>query len=302
MSAVRRKISYKGLLTKASLAMFFALCFTQQISAAELSKTVKTLMLGETPVNVNIYENKNNEITFFAPHYNERPGAETTKKLIAEKGGRLVEIESLDVNGNSLRNLKFNFQNESYSVDPNRIYTPNGRKCRNFSPEVDALISNFAAELLKIIIPAEHNKYIPVIAVHNNQDVNEKETSEQNQDLTANSFVRPGAYDSQVQGVYLSNVEPDADNFIFLSTKDFLSFFAEKDFNVVIQKPSKQLFSENCQIDDGSLSVYFGQKNVPYINLETDIKYGSFRQRQMLEAVYSLIEKIKKESEQGKKQ
>lgn len=301
MSAVRRKILYKCLLTKALLAMSFAFCFAQHVSAAELSKTVKTLMLGETAVNINIYETKNNEITFFAPHYNERPGAETTKKLIAEKGGRLIEIESLDANGNPLRNLRFNFQNESYSVDPNRIFTANGRKCSNFSPETNALISNFAAELLKIIITADHNKHIPIVAVHNNKDVNDKELSERNQDLTATSFVRPGVYDSQVQGVYLSNVEPDADNFIFLSTPEFLAYFAEKDFNVAIQKPSKQLFSENCQIDDGSLSVYFGQKNVPYINLEADIKYGSFRQRQMLETVYLLIEKIKKESEPGKK-
>lgn len=301
MSAMKSKITYKNLSAKALLALSFFLCFAPQMRAGEFSKTTKTLMLGETAVKINVYENKNNDITFFAPHYNERPGAELTKKIIREKGGRLIEIESSDANGNPLRNLKFQFQNESYNVDPNRIYTVNGRKCSNFPKQINEIITKFAADLLKIIIPAEHNKHGPIVAIHNNQDVDEKDLSARNRDLTAKAFVKSGAFDSQSQGVYLSNVETDEDNFIFLSNPAFLSYFAEKDFNVVIQKPANQLFSENCQIDDGSLSVYFGQKNVSYINLEADIKNGNFRQKQMLEAVYLLVGESGKRNYQEKK-
>jgi len=302
MSAMQRKITYKNLLTKALFALFFCFYFAQHVQAVELSNTTKTLLLGETVVKINIYENNPVEITFFAPHYNERPGAEAAKKIIAEKGGRLIEIESLDASKNSLRNLKFQSRNESYSIDPNRIFTVNGRKCSNFTPQIDELIIKFADDLLKIIRPDEHHINIPIVAVHNNQDVDEKELGVRNRDLTANAFTKSGAYDAQSRGVYLSNSETDEDNFVFLSSPVFLSFFAEKDFNVVVQKSAKQLFSENCAVDDGSLSVYFGQRTIPYINLEADIKNGSFRQRQMLETVYSLVEEVNQKSIQEKKQ
>lgn len=296
MSAIRRKFIREVLLTNLFFALPFFIFFAQSAQAAKLNKATKTLMLGETVVKINIYESKPAGITLFAPHYNERSGAEAAKEIIARKGGRLIEIESTDANGKPLRNLKFRFQDEFYSLDPNRIFTANGRKCSKFAGQIERLVKDFADDLLKSIASGAYDKNLPVIAVHNNQDVDEKDLSARNRDLTANAFTKSGAYEAQANGVYLSNSETDVDNFVFLSSFAFLSFFAERDFNVIVQKPVEQLASENCEVDDGSLSVYFGQKNIPYINLEADVKTGGFRQRQMLEAVYLLIEEIRKKS------
>ena len=78
-------------------------------------------------------------------------------------------------------------------------------------------------------------------------------------------------------------------NIIFLSTFNYMRYFAEKGFNVVVQKAPPKLQTKTCTIDDGSLSVYSGQQSIPYICLEADGVTGEFRQRQMIEAVYQLL-------------
>ncbi len=58
---------------------------------------------------------------------------------------------------------------------------------------------------------------------------------------------------------------------------------------MVVQKPARQLESSQCSVDDGSLSVYAGQRNIEYICLEADAAAGASRQKQMLAAVYRLL-------------
>ncbi len=132
-----------------------------------------------------------------------------------------------------------------------------------------------------------------IVAVHNNSDVDTKKNSAKFGDLTASSFTKfrktSHGFQDQADGVYLSNLEEDIDNFIFVSTSKYISYFAEKGFNVVVQKNSGKLFSKQCSIDDGSLSVFSAQNNIQYICLEADGITGLSRQQEMFEAVYSLI-------------
>lgn len=267
-------------------------------------KTTQKLSLGEAEIKINVYEKKGARITFFAPHRNEQTGLRIARELIAKKGGRLVEIESLDERGNPARQLKFNLQGNSYWVDPNRIYTENGLRCGGFSPEVSAAIRKFSADLLKIILAPDDNKLREgekfLVAVHNNNDASRYMTAAPSPDLTTYAFSKYGKafgssaanFREQADGVYLSNVEADEDNFFFLSTPAFLSFFAEKGFNVVIQKTASKLKSADCKVDDGSLSIFAGHQNLPYINIEADAASGALRQLQMLEAVYELLQKM----------
>lgn len=291
---MKKESLYQKLFIKVLLGLVFFV--PARLEAYEFSRTAKYISLGETTVKVNIYEKAGAKITFFAPHFNEMLGADEAKKILSEKGGRLVELESFDQSGNSARFLNFKFQNKFYSLDPNRIYTANGRKCTSFSAEINTKIENFAEDLLKVILPETGRENTLLVALHNNQNVDGKPLNARAGDLTATSFGKAGAFSDQAQGVYLSNEETDDDNFIFLSKPQFLSFFAEQNFNVVVQKPAAQLRTANCQIDDGSLSVFFGQLDFPYINLEADIKTGSARQRQMIEAVYKLAEKLDKKN------
>lgn len=265
-------------------------------------KSARKLLLGETEIKVNIYENTGAHITFFAPHYNEQTARILAREYVEQNGGRFVKIESLDERGKAIRYVKFKFGGKNYSIDPNRIYTENGRSC-NVGTEINAVVKNFADNLLTIFFAPdgknlrEHERFF--VAVHNNTDISTKEEKTQMSDLSAAAFLKSqstkniahGAFEAQADGVFLSNTETDEDNFIFFSTPQHIGRFAELGFNIVVQKSADKLQSKQCAIDDGSLSVYSGQNLIPYICLEADGANGAIRQRQMFDAVYGLLPK-----------
>jgi len=263
-------------------------------------------MLGETAVTVNVYEKDGARVTFFAPHHNERNASDAAREAVARGGGRLVEIVSLHERGGPARNLRFRLRGRDYAVDPNRIFTENGRRC-GVAPEAEAAVKGFAEGLLELVFAAGGKRLRDgesfVVAVHNNADSDEKLGRERAADLTAAAFLRAGAsnnfshgpFQEQAAGVYLSNREADGDNFVLISTPRLMAAFAESGFNVVVQKPAAELGDRRCGIDDGSLSVYSSLQGIPYINLEADARTGGPRQRQMLEVVYELLTKASAE-------
>lgn len=268
------------------------------VSAATV-KTTHQVMLGDTAVKINVFANEGSNVTFVAPHHNEQTGLVLAKDFVERHGGRLVEIESFDAKGKPARHVTFAANGKNYTFDPNRIFTANGRKCNSALAEVQPLIETFAMNVLKAVFA--DGKGLPagekfLVAVHNNVDVDSKSKSAQGLDLTAYAFVKTsltkqlshGIFQDQADGVYISNTEDDDDNFFFLSSPRYVSYFAEKGFNVVVQKAASKLNSDKCSIDDGSLSVFSAQQGISYICLEADGSTGAYRQRQMLDAVYQL--------------
>lgn len=275
------------------LGLLLALAFT---ATAATKKTTQKFLLGETEVRINVYEKEGSKVTFVAPHYNEQIAHRLAQEYIEKNGGRLVQIESFDEKGKPSRHLKFTLNGKSYSIDPNRIFTDNGRRCGGFSAEIAPTIKKFADDFLRIVL-SEDSKGLRdgerfIVAVHNNTDVDTKNTTAQSGDLTASAYVKSRTsshtFTEQADGVYLSNSEDDVDNFIFVSTPKYVSYFAEKGFNVVVQKNANKLRSERCNVDDGSFSVFSAQNNIQYICLEADSINGLLRQKEMFEAIYQL--------------
>ncbi len=283
-----------------TLAPLFCCLLAAADARAQAQTTVKTLGLGETGVRVNVYERAGASVTFFSPHHNERGGRELAKESVAARGGRFVEIEALDEAGAPARRLRFRVGGKPYSVDPNRIYTAQGRRCLNLPADAEAAVKAFAEEL-KALLFAPGGRLRAgervFVAVHNNADVEERPAERRDEDLTAVGFVGPlrsratfrGEFAESAAGVYLSNAEEDEDNFVLVTTPGLLAHFAGRGFNVVLQKPAAQMRDGKCSTDDGSLSVYAAFSNVPYVNLEADAVGGAARQRQMLQAVYDLL-------------
>ena len=262
---------------------------------AATQKTTQRFSLGETEIKINLYENTGSNVTFFSPHHNEQIARNLAREFVEKNGGRLVEIESFDDKGRPSRYLNFKIGSKTFSLDPNRIFTDNGRSCDALPAEIDLLVKDFADKLLKVIFADGKGLRSGenfIVAVHNNTDVDSKEEHAKPTDLNALAFVKTaghGAFQSQAEGAFLSNMENDSDNFIFLSSAKYLGFFVEKSFNVVVQKSANKLNSKGCNVDDGSLSVFTAQNNIQYICLEADGANGTFRQRQMFEAVYALL-------------
>lgn len=280
-------------------------CLSLAAHAQEPTKTVKTFKLGETDVHVNVYERAGANVTLFAPHHNEQGAVKAGREMVAARGGRFVEVEAFDDAGAPARRLRFRVGAKNYSVDPNRIYTPNGRKCLNLPPDAEAAVKAFADNLLALLFApgaaSLREGETLFVAVHNNGDVEKSAAAERDSDLSAVAFVKPlrsratfrGAFEESAAGVYLSNAEDDEDNFIIVTEPRLLGPFAARGFNVIVQKPAAQLRAPGCAVDDGSLSVHAAFNNIPYLNLEVDIGGGAARQRQMLEAVYDFISKNK---------
>ncbi|HEX8354307.1 MAG TPA: hypothetical protein VF611_15465 [Pyrinomonadaceae bacterium] len=268
---------------------------------AQASKTVRTLALGETPVRVNVYESAGAAVTLFSPHHNERGAREVAKEAVAARGGRFVEVESLDDAGAPARRLRFRAGGKPYAVDPNRVFTAQGRRCLNLPADAEAAVEAFAEELAGLLFAPGGRRLRAgeslLVAVHNNGDVEERPAAERDTDLTAVGFVRPlksrdsfrGEFGESAAGVYLSNAEADEDNFVVVTEARLLGPFAARGFNVIVQKPAAQLRDGKCSLDDGSLSVYAAFNDIPYANLEADAAGGAARQRQMLQAVYDFV-------------
>lgn len=284
-----------------STLLFILILLIAATAQGAAVKSMQKLFLGETEVKINIYENSGAQVTFFAPHYNEQIAVKLAREAVEKYGGRVVEIESLDEKGKPSRYLKFRFGGKTYTIDPNRIYTENGRTCGAAS-EIETVVKIFSDNLLRILLASDGKSLREgerfLVAVHNNTDIDAKAEDKKSGNLTAVAFVKAsnsesladGAYKDQAEGVYLSNTEEDVDNFIFLSTPAYVSYFAEKGFNIVVQKSVPRLQSKKCGVDDGSLSIFAARENIPYINLEADGINGRIRQRQMLEAVYGLLQ------------
>jgi hypothetical protein len=276
-------------------------CLLATAHAQEPTKTVKTFKLGETDVHVNVYERAGAAVTLFAPHHNEQGALRAGREAVAARGGRFVEVEAFDEAGAPARRLRFSVGARSYSVDPNRVYTANGRKCLNLPPDAEAAVKAFADQLLSLLFApggaSLREGETLFVAVHNNGDVEKSPVAERDADLTAVAFVKPlrsratfrGAFEESAAGVYLSNAEEDEDNFIIVTEPRLLGPFAARGFNVIVQKPAAQLRVPGCSSDDGSLSVHAAFNHIPYLNLEVDINGGAARQRQMLEAVYDFL-------------
>ncbi len=252
-----------------------------------MTVNVHNLKLGESSVAVNVYETPTADITFVALHRNERTSINAAREFVANYGGRLVELAP-DADGKAPRNIEFLMNGKFYSVDPNRIFTANGRRCAA-DATLDAELAAFAERIISLVLKAERKL---IVALHNNTDANAKGKTVRSGDLTATAFAASIArtkFADQAAGVFLSNSETDADNFVFLANSAHLAYFADKGFSVVVQKTSASLGSASCSVDDGSLSVYAAKNNIDYICLEADAVSGGMRQREMLRAVYELF-------------
>lgn len=160
------------------------------------------------------------------------------------------------------RRITFELKGKNYDFDPNRIFTRRGirktlkdgeRKSRKAIREVEKLSNAILSRL-----PANHT----VIAVHNNTDIN----------YSIKSYLPGGGEFKNTKLVYV-NDEMDPDDFIYTTDFDFYEAFKSKGINVILQ-------DNNKFVNDGSLSVYCGLNDIPYINIET--QKGHFDEQIML--------------------
>lgn len=201
-------------------------------------------------------------LTFINLHDDENTSVKAVLEVIDSLGGKLIQLIHSDE-----RNIRFNIGSQFFEFDPNRMFTDVGaeKTLSQFGPynekarkEVRALARRITSELDGDII----------LTLHNNTEDN----------YSAKSYLNEYANDAA--DIYL-NPEKDPDDFFFVTERLFFDKIRELGYNVVLQ-------NNETMTDDGSLSVWAGRENIPYINIEAQHGHTA-EQVEMLFVVYQLF-------------
>lgn len=180
-------------------------------------------------------------------HANETSSYNAAKSVLEQTGGTLIKIENTNQ-----RVIKFRLNGITYGFDPNRIYSRIGieqtlRDNRRTSKQAILEIEKFATMLLQLI--PDSTKCI--IALHNNTE----------EAYSVRSYLPDGNRKNDVKAVYKDSTQ-DVDDIAF--TTDSLLYQRMADFGF------NSIWQDNVKVKkDGSLSVYCGENDKRYINIET---------------------------------
>jgi len=192
------------------------------------------------------YSYKPNGIKFLVVHDNEDTGVKAGFDYIRWSGGELIDSQY-----GSVRDYNFNYMDDSYRIDPNAIYTEVGvnsrlKKNAYSSNEVEKAILKAGKQIVDFYDP-KSTGYI--LTLHNNADGG----------FGISSYLPGYDLSSTADSVYI-NFAMDGDDLLYVTEPRLFSSLKKANVNVILQSK----FVEN----DGSLSVYAMQNNIPYINVE----------------------------------
>ena len=221
--------------------------------------------LGETSLFlVRNIEPKSDNLIFFNMHENEKTSINAIRTYAKEH-----RINYIYLKHTGERWITFELQG-TYSFDPNRIFTPKGRKAtlldgKNHSDSAQRTVAQFAKDIL-----FELKDKKTIIAMHNNTDEN----------YSIQSYMPDSSEAVNTKELFI-NPDMDPDDFIYTTVPYFYDALVRKGINVILQ--DNQNFA-----DDGSLSVYCSINDVQYINIETEHDHLE-KQLELMTIIHAII-------------
>jgi D-alanyl-D-alanine dipeptidase len=188
-------------------------------------------------------------VAFVSVHDDEETAVEAAGDVLRARGGRRLELRHTGA-----REIAFRIGAVDHRIDPNRIFTPAGRRATleslsTWSQPADDVVAAFADELLSTLAVDDVDL---VVAIHNN-------TSDR---YAATSYAPGGPLAADAARVSL-RPGGDADDFFFVTDAAIFSALADRGHTVILQ-------NEATVTDDGSLSVWCGRMGIPYVNVEAE--------------------------------
>jgi hypothetical protein len=224
------------------------------------------------PVRVINYGNMTN-IVCINLHDNENTSVEAASTILEQRGGMMIKIE----NGRQ-RVIRFRLKGVSYAFDPNRIFSKEGieqtlRDNHRFSLAALNEVEKFAEQILALIPDSASC----VIALHNNTEGA----------YSVKSYLPGGNRQWDARAVYADSLQ-DADDIAFTTDSLLYQRMADNGYNSIWQNNKKAK-------KDGSLSIYFGELNKRYMNIET--QHGKVAQYvKMLDKLFAILSSENKEA------
>lgn len=198
--------------------------------------------------------------SFLHLHEDERTATDVTRAFVLAQGGALLEVVC-----QGKRRITFNSAGETYSFDPNRIFTDVGIEKTLGSKDAAAV---HAVDLLRDSIIANLKlSGGPIVAVHNNRD------------MSVDSYRKGHPLANEARDVSRNQNGSPHDFFLVLDDKLFRQL-ESLGFNVVLQSLTPT--------DDGSFSVYAQNTGLRYVNVEA-LEGHAAEQKHMLEALVPLL-------------
>lgn len=213
--------------------------------------------LGEKSIPLKVVQyGPSNDILCINLHDNEFTSVEAARSVLELKGGTLVKIEN-----NAQRVIRFRLRGLVYGFDPNRIFSRTGieqtlRENGRISPQAIDEVERFAQRLLELIPETASC----VIALHNNTE----------EAFSVKSYLPGGDRQSDAVEVHPKE-DQDVDDIALTTDRTLFETMSSLGYNSILQDNEKVK-------RDGSLSVYFGEKNRKYVNIET--QHGRMSQYQ----------------------
>ncbi len=210
------------------------------------------------------------DIAYVNVHDSEPTSVTAARRILETTGGTLIRIEN-----RRQRNIQFKLKGQLYTFDPNRIFDKTGivQTLKTFGrTNADAIneIEKFAQRLLELI-PSETGC---IVALHNNTDGA----------YSVKSYLPSGDRHHDAKAVY-ANHEQDIDDIALTTDSVLYQRMANEGYNSIWQHNKKAK-------RDGSLSIYCGEKDIRYINIETQL--GSLAQHiEMLEKLLAILKEGK---------
>jgi hypothetical protein len=233
---------------------------------------------------------------FFAPHENENVVNDYVTQQVIERGGVFVIMRQ-----DGKRLLRFDIDPFEVKLDPNRIFTKQGRRNNiikhNPNLGTDTYVFHRAmrlsAKLAELIIghlggTHPSRKWV---AIHNNtqgylgdnkQGIGNVSIAQYQQKLANGaSFI-----------IAVSKQQRDEDDLFFVTSRQDFNAMQQNGWNAVLQHP--QVVTDPTE-DDGSLSVYAQKLGIRYINIEAERSTNNFgenhlvEQQQMIDYVFSRL-------------
>lgn len=242
---------------------------TAPVEFKRISPVIQKLQLNVGPkkVPVTIYKyGEVNDVVCFNMHDNEFTSVEAAKQVLSERGGMIIKIE----NGKQ-RFINFKLNNKRFTFDANRIFSKEGieqtlRDRGRYSTAAAAEIEGFANKLLSLIPDTTSC----IVALHNNFDA----------DFSIKSYIPGGSLEKNAMAVYEDSLQ-DADDIALTTDSILFKKMANYGYNSILQ--------DNINVKkDGSLSVYYGERDKRYINIETE--HGRVQQYvEMLTKLYDIL-------------
>lgn len=208
--------------------------------------------IGNTTIHAQVYQHPAPGPTYLNVHDDENTSVIAGKKILAKTGGRLIELHH-----SGHRHVVFQLDSQTYRFDPNRIFSPAGvratlERTKNHSDAAQQTIEAFTARFLETFAL---DREPVIIALHNTGGGG----------LSINSYLATGDKPTTASVTHIST-NRFAGDFFYVTDRRFFDYLKERDFNVTLQDDANVP-------DDGSASVYFARKGIPYINVEADVSH-----------------------------